>query len=96
MTLLEKVRLHREEILRLAAEHGAYNVRLFGSVVRGEEGPESDVDLLILMERGRSLYDWVRLEAAISELLACPVDVSIETEAVTEGQRQILREAVVL
>ncbi|MCL4237207.1 MAG: nucleotidyltransferase family protein [Anaerolineae bacterium] len=47
MTTLEELRAKREEILRLAARHGASNVRVFGSVLRGEAGPDSDIDLLV-------------------------------------------------
>jgi len=47
VTTLEELRAKREEILRLAARHGASNVRVFGSVLRGEAGPDSDIDLLV-------------------------------------------------
>ena len=47
----------REQILQIAAQHGAYNVRIFGSVARGEADNESDIDFLVDMEAGRSLLD---------------------------------------
>jgi len=47
MAASQRIREHRDEILRVAALHGAGNVLLFGSVVRGEDTPESDVDLLV-------------------------------------------------
>ncbi|MEO0416346.1 MAG: nucleotidyltransferase family protein [Verrucomicrobiota bacterium] len=47
MTLLETLQEKRERILEIAAQHGAYNVRVFGSVVRGDDRPESDIDFLI-------------------------------------------------
>jgi len=47
MKIADELREKREEVLRVAARHGAGNVFLFGSVARGEEGPESDVDLLV-------------------------------------------------
>ena len=47
----------REEILQIAARYGAHNVRVFGSVARGEAGPESDIDFRVDMEPGRSLFD---------------------------------------
>lgn len=65
----------REEILRLAARHGAYNVRVFGSVARGEARPDSDVDLLVEMEKGRSLLDLVGLWQDLEEMLGRKVDV---------------------
>lgn len=54
MTTEQLVQSRREEILRVAAEHGAHNVRVFGSVARGEAGEECDIDLLVDMEPGRS------------------------------------------
>jgi len=69
------VKCNRHRILRLAAEHGAKNVRLFGSIARGEIGPESDVDILVDMEDGRSLLDLVGLWQDLEELLGCKVDV---------------------
>jgi uncharacterized protein len=56
-TMAELVRNRREDILQIAARHGARNVRVFGSVARGESGPDSDIDFLVEMEPGRSLFD---------------------------------------
>ena len=61
MDLKTKLQAKRHEILALAAKHGASNVRLFGSVVRGEAGPKSDEDILIDLESGRSLLDQIAL-----------------------------------
>ena len=68
----------REDILRMAAKHGAYNVRVFGSVVRGEAGPDSDVDVLVEFEPGRSLLDHVGLMQNLEDLLGRKVDVVTE------------------
>lgn len=57
MDIGELLKRQREEILRLAAQYGANNVRLFGSIVRGEADDQSDVDFLVEMEPGRSLLD---------------------------------------
>ncbi len=65
----------REEILRLAARRGARNVRVFGSVARGEAGPESDMDFLVEMEEGRSYLDLIALWQDLETLLDCHVDV---------------------
>lgn len=65
---------HREQILAAAARHGARNVRIFGSVARGDDEPVSDLDLLVEMAADRSLLDLVALEA----LLQRPVDVVTE------------------
>jgi predicted nucleotidyltransferase len=69
--MLEK----RDDILRIAAGHGAVTVRLFGSVVRGEETPESDIDLLVECEPGRRLLDHVALVQDQEDLLGRTVDV---------------------
>jgi predicted nucleotidyltransferase len=59
----------RPEVLALAAAHGAEGVRVFGSVARGEETPESDVDLLVTLRPGTTLLDLTRLELALEALL---------------------------
>jgi predicted nucleotidyltransferase len=68
----------RTEILRIAAQHGAGNVRVFGSVARGEAGPAGDVDLLITLEPGRSLLDLIAIKQDLEDLLGHPVDVMTE------------------
>ena len=71
MDLLEK----RQEILHIAERPGAHNIRVFGSAARGEDQPESDVDLLVDMASGRSLLDLVGLGQDLEELLDRKVDV---------------------
>jgi len=66
---------NREAILRLAAEHGARNVRVFGSAARGEAGAGSDINLLVDMEERRTLLDLVGFWQDVESLLGCPVDV---------------------
>lgn len=68
-----------KEILRIVAGHGAHNVRIFASAVRGEAGGQSDIDLLLDFESERSLLDQVSLIVELEELMACKVDM------VTEG-----------
>ena len=68
----------REEILRLAAMHGARNVRVFGSVARGDAGPASDVDILVEFEPERSLLDHVALLQDLEDLLGRRVDLVAE------------------
>jgi predicted nucleotidyltransferase len=80
---LRWLRARREEILGYAAEHGARNVRVFGSIARGEPGAGrpgagSDVDLLVEMEPGRSLVDLVGLWQNLEDLLDIHVDMLSE------------------
>ncbi len=96
MTLREKLQAKRAEILNLAARHGASNVRLFGSVARGEAGPESDVDFLVDLEPGRSLLDHVALWQDLGDLLGCEVDVVTEKGLHWYIKDRILHEAVPL
>lgn len=75
----ELLKAKREEILALAEAHGAGNIRLFGSMARGDNTELSDVDFLVQMNQGRHLWDLIGLTQNLEELLHCKVDV------VTEG-----------
>jgi hypothetical protein len=83
----------REEVLRIAAQHGARNVRVFGSAARGEASDGSDVDLLVEMEPGRSLLDLAALRNDLMDLLGREVDVVTEDSLYWLLRRKILREA---
>ncbi len=83
----------REEILRIAARHGASNVRIFGSVGRGEAGENSDMDLLVDLEQGRSLLDQAGLMVELEGLLGRKVDVVTEQGLYWLLRRRILKEA---
>ena len=86
----------RDEILRIAARHGGRNVRVFGSRTRGVARPDSDLDLLIDLDSGRSLLDIVAIKQDIEELLGFAVHVVTE-EAVSHLLRDVvLREAMSL
>jgi uncharacterized protein len=89
MNIYELLQAKREEILRSAAKYGAYNVRIFGSVARREADADSDVDFLVEMEPGRSLFDLGGLLMELQELLDRDVDVVTE-----KGLRQRIRERV--
>ena len=78
MTTLDLLKTKREDILRLAALRGARNLRVFGSVARGEDDSTSDVDFLVDMEPGKSLLDLGGLLMDLQELLGCPVDIVTE------------------
>jgi predicted nucleotidyltransferase len=88
------IRDHRDDILRLAREHGAKNLRLFGSAARGDERADSDLDFLVEMEKGRSLVDHVALKQDLEDLLDCEVDVVTEGALHSQIREQVLREAV--
>ncbi len=92
----ELLKEKREEILKIAAKHGARNVRVFGSVARGKADPESDIDLLVDMEPGRSLLDLGGLLMDLRELLGREVDVVTERGLKPRIRARVLREAVAL
>ena len=93
MGIDEMLQEKRQDILRIAAQHGAYNVRVFGSVVRGEAGPASDIDLLVDMEPERSLLDMAGLSVDMQELLKRKVDIVTEASIYWLIRRRILKEA---
>lgn len=70
-----RLREHREAVLRIAAEVGVLNVRVFGSVLRGEDTEESDIDLLVDAPRGITLFDMARLRRELEAELGVLVDV---------------------
>jgi len=86
----------REDISRIAAVHGARNVRLFGSVVRGESKDSSDLDVLVEMTEGRSLFDLVALSADLEEALGVAVDLVTEKSLSPYLRDRVLAEAVSL
>jgi len=86
----------RSRILAIAGRHGATNLRIFGSVARGEAGPESDLDLLVDLEPGRSLLDHIALIQDLEEALGCRVDVVTVTALKERYKKRILKEGVSL
>jgi len=93
MTQSDLLKTQREEILRIAARHGARNVRVFGSVARGEADETSDIDLLVDFEPGRSLLDQAALIEELEDFLGRKVDVVTEAAIFWPLRRKILREA---
>jgi len=96
VTTLDLLKTKREDILRLAALRGARNLRVFGSVARGEDDSTSDVDFLVDMEPGKSLLDLGGLLMDLQELLGCPVDIVTEQGLKTRLRNRVLQEAVPL
>ena len=96
MPSLNDIRRIRGESLRGAAKHGARNVRLFGSVLRGEAKEGSDVDVLVHLDDRASLLDHIALMRELEALLGCPVDV-VNDEVLHRAIRErVLAEAMEL
>ncbi len=97
MLTLDTLRAEKkEEILRLAERRGAHNLRVFGSVARGEANESSDLDLLVAWEPGRSLLDHAGLVQDLQELLGMKVHVGTEKSLHWYVRDRILREATPL
>ena len=96
MTLQDIRSARRDEILKLAAKRGAKNVRVFGSVARGDNDERSDVDFLVEMEPGRTLFDLSGLLLDLEAVLHTPVDVVTERGLRPRVRERILAEAVPL
>lgn len=92
---LAELRRAREELLSVARRHGASNVRVFGSVARGDSTAESDVDFLVDMEPGRSLFDLAGLWRELESVLKRRVDV-ISAGGLTDRDDDIRADAVPL
>ena len=84
----------REEILRVATKYGARNVRVFGSVARGDADAVSDIDFLVEMEPERSLLDLGGLQVELETVMGCHVDVVTEKGLKTRIRGRVLAEAV--
>jgi len=93
---LDSIRRRRTDILRLTDRYGASNVRVFGSVARGDARPGSDLDLLVEFAAGRSLLDLIGLELDLRDLLGSPVDVATVASLKDRIRLRVLAEAVQL
>ena len=96
MGLNDVVRSKKDEILQIATRYGAIRIRMFGSVARGEEGENSDLDLLVKFESGRSLLDLIGLKQDLEELLGRKVDVVSEGGVSPYLRDRIFQEAIPL
>jgi predicted nucleotidyltransferase len=96
MTLDELRRSKRDEILWIATKHGARNVRVFGSLARGEHSPSSDVDILVDMDPDRSLMDLGGLLMDLQAMLETRVDVATEKMLRPKIREWAMRDAVPL
>ncbi len=94
MNLKPALKNKREEILRIAAQHGAKNIRVFGSVARDKAKEGSDIDLLVEFEHDRSMFDHVALIQDLEDLLGCKVDVVTDQSLHWYIRDKILAEAI--
>jgi predicted nucleotidyltransferase len=85
---------HREQVLSIATTHRASNVQVFGSVARGEDTPESDVDFLVEFERGVTLFDFIALRDDLEKELNVKVDVGTSTSLKERIKGRVLADAV--
>ena len=83
----------RKEILQISSSHGAKNIRIFGSVARGDDEPESDIDILIELDKGRTLLDLAGLSIDLQNLLGRKVDVVTEKSLHWYIREKIISEA---
>ena len=96
MEIADILKANRQQVLQIASRYGASHVRVFGSVARGEAQPDSDIDLLVDMESGRSLLDMGGLVVELQQLLGRSVDVVTERGLKTRIRARVLAEAVPL
>jgi predicted nucleotidyltransferase len=96
MTLEELLQVKREEILKVCTKYGARNVRVFGSVARREADEQSDIDLIVDFEPGRSLLDHAGLWLELQDLLGVKVDVVSGRGIKPRIRERVLQEAVPL
>ena len=94
MRLDELLKEKRDEVLRFAAKYGARNIRVFGSLARGEADEKSDIDFLVEMEPGTSLLDLGGLQYELETLLRCRVYVVTERGLKRRIRERVLQEAV--
>lgn len=96
MNIEEIIGDKRQAILRLAAQYGASQVRVFGSLARGEAGPDSDVDFLVSFPDTTSVFDVIGLWLALKDLMGREVDVLTEGGLDDRMKARILKDAVPL
>jgi len=96
MEIDKTLREKRDRILAITRQHGARNVRVFGSIARGEGKRDSDLDVLVELELGRSLLDIIAIKQDLEDLLNTKVDVVTEAAVSPYMRDQVLRQAISL
>ena len=94
--LLDQLRAYKADIVTIAVKHGASNIRVFGSVARGEANEQSDVDLLVDLEPGRSLLDHIGLMQDLEDLLGRSVDVATPSALHKRIKDRVMQDAIPL
>ena len=94
MNLQALLREKRDEILLIARKHGAYDLRVFGSVSRNENDNASDIDILLRFEKGRSLLDHAALVVEMEDVLGCKIDIVTEQGLKERIRARVVSEAV--
>ena len=89
----EALAIHRNKLLAIAAGHGASNLRVFGSVAKGVDREGSDIDLLVDIRQGTSLFDLVGMQQDFEDVLGMKVDLLTEPELHPELKERVLSEA---
>ena len=95
-TVGDTIREQRESIIRIAERHGATQVRLIGSVARGEARPDSDIDLLVTWREGASLLDHAALMLELESLLGRKVDIASDGWVKSSIRESVYRDAIAL
>ncbi len=96
MNIKNRLKEKRDDILRIARQHGAYDVRIFGSVAREESDSESDADFLVRLEPGTTLLKYAALLRKLESLLGFKVDIVTEAGLRKRMRDQVMKEAVPL
>jgi predicted nucleotidyltransferase len=93
MNEFQEIQQRKKEILVVARQHGIVNVRIFGSVARGDDNPQSDIDFLVDLEEGRTLFDLGGALVKLQELLGRKVDIVTERGLHWYLRKEIMKEA---
>ena len=93
---LEKLRAERAAIIALAQKYGAFNVRVFGSVARHESHTTSDIDFLVSVDQGVSIFNLVGLWLDLQDLLGCEVDLCTDEGLKPSIRSRVLKDAIAL
>jgi len=92
----DKIQAKKQDIINILRKYRASNIRIFGSYARGEETPDSDLDLLIDLEGGSSLFDRIALKQELEDLLGIKVDIAKPENLHYLIREQVMKEAIVL